>query len=193
MKILALQGSPRKNGNTDILLDRVLDSLREAKGAEVEKLYARDLDVGGCIECFACQKVMDRPGCALRDDMIELYDKILDADLTIYATPVFCWGPTAQLKAILDRLYATFKFNEDPYITLLEGKRVALIVTAGGDAEDGANVCEECCQKLFSFARASDCGVFIAPLLKQPDDTRADDDLMARVDSFADELAKALD
>ena len=97
------------------------------------------------------------------------------------------------MKAILDRLYATFKFDEDPYISLLEGKRVALIVTAGGDVDDGANVCEECYQQLFNFAHAIDCGVFIAPLLKQPSDTAADDDLLARVDSFADDLAKALD
>ena len=132
MDILAIQGSPRKNGNTDIVLDWTLDALRDTTQAHVEKVYVRDLDIGGCIECFACQKVVDKPGCSVKDDMIELYDKILAADLVVYASPVFCWGMTAQIKAVFDRLYATFKFNQEPYVSMLKGKRGALIVTAGG-------------------------------------------------------------
>lgn len=192
MNILAIQGSPRRNGNTDVLLDRALDVLREAEQAEVEKTYGRDLDVSGCVECFACQKVKDAPGCSIKDDMVGLYDKMLAADLIVFASPVFCWGFTAQLKAILDRLYATFKFNEDPYVSMLEGKKVALIVTAGGGRDDGAGACGECYEKLFAFARAQDCGVLAATSLKQPDDTQGDEGLMKRVDAFAADLAKQL-
>lgn len=192
MKVLAIQGSPRKNGNTDVVLDRVLNALHDTEQADVEKLYARSLDVSGCIECFACQKVRDVPGCSIKDNMVEVYDKMLSADLIVIASPVFCWGFTAQLKAILDRLYATFKFDEDPYVSMLDGKRVALIVTAGGGRDDGASACEECYQKLFAFARAQDCGALIVPSLTEPSDTRSDEALMKRADAFAADLAKQL-
>ena len=192
MKILAIQGSPRKNGNTDILLDRVLDTLREKTSAEVEKLYAADLDVAGCAECFACQKVLDKVGCAIQDDMTALYDKMLAADLILFASPVFCWGLTAQLKAVFDRLYATFKFSQDPYVSLLRDKRTALIVTAGGGKDEGADICEECYKKLFEFAGGDDCGALIAPSLKGPTETKADEKLLAQAVTFAKDLAKRL-
>ena len=191
MKVLAIQGSPRKNGNTDILLDRVLARLREAHGADAEKLYAAKLDVGGCIECFSCQIVTGEPGCAVKDDMGQVYEKMLAADLLVFASPVFCWGMTAQIKAVFDRLYATFKFNEEPYVSLLEGKRAALIVTAGGEEDDGAAICREGYQKLMGFARAQDCGALLAPMLKEPSDTEADGAVLARADAFADDVAAA--
>jgi len=193
MKVLAVQGSPRKNGNTDILLDRVLAVLAEQKAADVDKVYARDLDMQGCIECLSCQKAEDEPGCSLKDDMTAIYDKILEADLVILASPVFCWGFTAQIKAVLDRLYATFKFSQDPYVCLMEGQRFALIVTAGGDANDGADVCAGGYASLIKFSRAVDCGTFLAPLLKEPSDTQADAALLAKADAFASDLAGQLD
>lgn len=192
MKVLAIQGSPRKNGNTDIVLDRFLDRLREAHEADMEKLRAPRLDIGGCIECFACQKTLDAPACAVKDDMTEVYDKMLDVDLIVFASPVFCWGLTAQIKAVFDRLYATFKFTENPCVSLLEGKCTALIVTAGGDKQAGATACQEAYDRLFEFARAKDCGTFLAPLLKEPADTAGDRDLLARAAAFADEVAEAV-
>ncbi len=192
MNLLAIQGSPRKNGNTDIVLDRVLARLRDRHAAQVDKVYAHDLDIGGCNECFACQKVLDAPACAVQDDMQGLYDKMLAADLIVFASPVFCWGVTAQLKAIWDRLYATLKFEQDPYTSLLAGKAAAMIVTAGGDVDDGATAAEEGFTKLFEFARGKIAGTLLAPSLKQPEDTASDAKLLAGADAFADDVAAAV-
>ena len=59
-------------------------------GHKTEIVYLQDKKISGCTECFACQKVEDRPGCAIKDDMRELYPKMLDADCILLATPVFC-------------------------------------------------------------------------------------------------------
>jgi len=189
MKVLAIQGSPRKKGNTDLVLDWVLKAVRQKGHRSLGKLYAADLEVCGCRECFACQKHEGEPGCGIKDDMEIVYKKMLAADLIVLATPVFCWGPTAQLKAILDRLYATFKFGEDPYISLLEGKKAALVVTAGGSEDDGANCCEEMYRSLFAFARAKDRGVFIAPNLGVPSATKKDTKLMKKAEAFGARIA----
>jgi len=188
MKVLAIQGSPRKNGNTDILLDQVLAVLRKRGHRSLGKIYAARLKISGCTECFRCQKVEDKPGCAIKDDMQPIYDKMLKADMIILATPVFCWGPTAQLKAILDRLFATFKFTKDPFTCLLKGKRMALIVTAGGTREDGADQCKEMYRSLMRFAGAKDVGVFIAPQLTEPAATKKDRRLLKRAADFAKRL-----
>ena len=189
MKVLAIQGSPRKKGNTDIVLDRILRAVRKKGHRSLGKLYAADMDVSGCIECFACQKCEGEPGCSIEDDMETVYKKMLSADLIVLATPVFCWGATAQLKSILDRLYATFKFDSDPYISLLEGKSVALVVTAGGSEKEGADVCEAMYKALFEFAHAKNKGVFIAPHLSTPAATKKDAKLLKKADAFGAKIA----
>lgn len=190
MKVVAIQGSPRKRGNTDVILDRVLAAVRKKGHRSLGKVYAAKLKIAGCSECFACQKNDNEPGCAIQDDMQTVYDKLLKADLVILATPVFCWGPTAQIKAVMDRLYATFKFKDDSYVSMLEGKQFALIVTAAGTKEEGAVLCEQAHNALMKFMRAKDGGTFLAPLLKDPATTRKDEKLMKRVDAFAARLVK---
>ncbi|MFH1491579.1 MAG: flavodoxin family protein, partial [Pseudomonadota bacterium] len=69
MKVLGIYGSPRKKGNTDQLLDRALEGA-EAEGAEVTRVYARDLKMSGCIECGGCDKTGQ---CVVKDDMQTVY------------------------------------------------------------------------------------------------------------------------
>lgn len=99
MKILGILGSPRKGGNTDILLDMALEGAG-SKGAETEKICLGDLNFKGCIECAGC----DKTGvCILTDDMTPIYDKLKTADAIILASPIFFAGITSQLKAMIDR------------------------------------------------------------------------------------------
>lgn len=102
MKALGIYGSPRKGGNTDQLLDRVLDGA-QAAGAEIKRVYARDLDMSGCIECGGCEKT---GRCVLDDDMTEVYDLIAEADVVFIASPIFFYGLTSQVKAVIDRSQA---------------------------------------------------------------------------------------
>ncbi|MEW6666973.1 MAG: flavodoxin family protein [Thermodesulfobacteriota bacterium] len=102
MKVLGIYGSPRKGGNSDQLLDKALDGARSA-GAEVEKIYVRDLKISGCIECGGC----DQTGhCVVEDDMQKVYPLLEEADVIFLASPIFFYSVTAQVKALIDRSQA---------------------------------------------------------------------------------------
>ncbi|MBU2551262.1 MAG: flavodoxin family protein [Proteobacteria bacterium] len=101
-RVLALQGSPRRGGNTERLLDRVLEVLAD-HGLTVEKVVLRDLKISPCLEIYQCARTGE---CAIRDDMAGLYEKLDSAEVVIAATPVFFYGPSAHLKALIDRCQA---------------------------------------------------------------------------------------
>ena len=104
MKVLGIYGSPRKGGNSDRLLDRALDGAGSA-GAEITRIYARDLKMAGCIECGGC----DRTGrCVVEDDMQGVYPLMEEADVIFLASPIFFYGVTAQVKAVIDRAQASW-------------------------------------------------------------------------------------
>jgi multimeric flavodoxin WrbA len=101
-KVLGILGSPRRGGNTSILLERVLAGARSA-GAETELVNAARLRIRPCEEIYACE----RDGvCPIKDDMVPLYPKLLEADGVVLASPIFFYGLTAQVKALIDRCQA---------------------------------------------------------------------------------------
>ena len=102
MKVLGIMGSPRRQSNTEILLDKALEGAREA-GAEVEKVLVSKLKISPCLEIYACRK---DGNCAINDDMQSLYKKLLEADHVILASPMFFYGVTSQAKAVIDRCQA---------------------------------------------------------------------------------------
>jgi len=102
MKVLGIMGSPRRQSNTEILLDSALAGAEEM-GAEVEKVVVSQLKVSPCLEIYACLK---DGHCAIKDDMEWLYEKLLEADRIIFASPIFFYGLTSQAKAIVDRCQA---------------------------------------------------------------------------------------
>ena len=102
LNILGIYGSPRRGGNSEAVLDRVLKGA-EAAGAKVERLYVRDLKMTGCIECGACEKDGQ---CVLKDDMQKVYPLFEEADVILLASPIFFYGLSAQAKAVVDRAQA---------------------------------------------------------------------------------------
>ena len=100
MNILILSGSPRKGGNTELLVEAF------AKGAakhHVEIISVRDVKVNPCLGCNACFKTNGI--CAQKDDMAFIYEKMSQADMLVIASPVYFYGISAQLKAIIDRFH----------------------------------------------------------------------------------------
>jgi len=134
MKILAIMGSPRKGGNTDILVDRVLESAAAA-GAEVEKIYPGDMNIGPCIDCRGCKR--GEYVCVVRDDMQEVYPKIDAADALIFGTPLYWWGPTAQIKPLIDRLRP---YAAKPDTAPLAGKRAAVVCPSGAETGESGHL-----------------------------------------------------
>lgn len=102
MKVLAILGSPRRQGNTEILLDALIDGAIK-HGAEVEKLVLCDYTISPCIECNTCSSTGE---CAIADDMQNIYPKLLTADIIVVASPIFFYSVTAITKAFIDRSQA---------------------------------------------------------------------------------------
>ena len=113
MNILILSGSPRKGGNTDLLMEAFV------KGAalihHVEVVSVRDYKVNPCMGCNACFR-NEQHTCAQKDDMPIIYDKMAHAEMLVIASPVYFYGLSAQLKAVIDRFHNpirdTFKIKK---------------------------------------------------------------------------------
>ncbi len=101
MKILALIGSPRKEGNTDLLVDQILRGSK-TKGHTTEKLYLYDYTISLCTDCRNCKK--GDYECCINDEMQKIYPKMENADLIIFGTPMYWYGPTAKMKMLMDRM-----------------------------------------------------------------------------------------
>jgi putative NADPH-quinone reductase len=124
-KVLGVVGSPRRGGNTDIMVDHALDGAREA-GAAVEKVMLNDLNIAPCRACYAC----DSAGtCIQQDDMAALCEKMDACGVWVLGTPVYWWGPSAQMKVFMDRWFARASNRDERDI--LSGRRVVLAVPLG--------------------------------------------------------------
>lgn len=138
MDVLILNGSMRRGQNTDTLLEPVARALTEG-GARVKTMLLSELEIAACRGCYACQRVPDRYGCAIEDDMQAVAGAIIGADCVLFATPIYTWYCTAPMKAALDRHYGLNKFYGGGELgSLWAGKRCGVVVTQGYDAAYGA-------------------------------------------------------
>ena len=122
-KVVILSSSPRKGGNSEALAAAFAKGAQEA-GNQVETVYLREKQYGFCKGCLACQKLGH---CVIKDDAVEIAAKMHDADVLVFATPVYYYSVSGQLKTMLDR--ANPLFGTDYAFT-----KVYLLTTA---AEDG--------------------------------------------------------
>ena len=130
MKVLGILGSPRIGGNSDILLSQALAGAKSA-GADVEKIILDRKNIAGCKDCMKCNKM---GVCAMKDDMAEIQQKILDAYAIIHSSPVYFWAMTSQMKAYLDRWCVFFDAEwrwQKAYYPKMRGKRIGLITVCG--------------------------------------------------------------
>lgn len=100
-KILGIVGSPRKKGNTNLLVEEVLKGA-EAAGAEKKLINLYDYEIRPCVACDGC---METKKCVVDDGMTRIQGLLEDADVIVFGTPVYWWGPSAQFKAFMDRWY----------------------------------------------------------------------------------------
>jgi multimeric flavodoxin WrbA len=119
--VLGIVGSPRRGGNTETLVDEVLRGAEEA-GGHTEKAILSEMNVQPCRACDACSRVGH---CVIEDDMAPLLEKMKASQVWVLGTPVYWWGPTAQMKAFIDRWYGVDR-------ALFRGRGVVLVVPSGG-------------------------------------------------------------
>ena len=147
MKALAVLGSYRKGeGNTAGLLGMLLKELVNC-GVECENIWLPSLQIGGCRGCNWCidgGTAETGKRCIIPDGMSELYDDVEQSGLLIIASPIYMWHLSSQTKAFIDRLY-TYSGGE------LKGKRIAAVLTSGGDAFDGMDLAVQSLQRLAAY------------------------------------------
>lgn len=131
-KVLILSGSPRKNGNSDILYDEFARGAAEA-GNHVEKIRVSEKNIGFCRACYACRGT---GVCAIKDDMAEVLRKMIDADVLVLASPVYFYSIDAQLKALIDRTVARW--------LEVKNKEFYYIVTAADSGKEAAETTLAC-------------------------------------------------
>lgn len=139
MNILIFNGSPRKGGNTDLLLGKISEGIEE-QGYTAEIFSLPKLDIHPCIGCGNCEKTGD---CVFDDDMVELYEKIGQANRIIIGSPIYFYGVTAQAKLFIDRCQTLWsrKFilgQIKPDREKLKGYYVGVAATSGGRIFEGA-------------------------------------------------------
>jgi multimeric flavodoxin WrbA len=108
MKIIGFTASPRKEGNTAWIINKILEGAKE-QGGEVQSWYSSDLDIKPCLGCYGCRK--GDKGCTINDDMQKLYDSLETADALILGSPVYMGQMSAQAKIFTDRLFASKQFS----------------------------------------------------------------------------------
>jgi len=121
VNVVGVYGSPRRGGNSDLILDTSLQGARQ-QGARVNRIYVRDLEISGCRECNGCEKTGK---CVVQDDMQQIYTLLNDADVIVLSSPIFFYGLTSQLKAMIDRGQAMWARKR------LEGKETSMPNTKG--------------------------------------------------------------
>jgi len=164
MKILALQGSPRRQSATHDVLQMVLNAARDA-GAETELIDLCDMVYfSGCNQCEACQGHLNEPGCVLPDDMQQILRKALVADIIIWATPVMNFSPAWPLKMAMDRMSCMLKPTErgGECVSLLQGHKMAAVIITGREDGEGAHLVFEMSRHVAESAKAKWIGALIA-------------------------------
>lgn len=139
-KIVFVQGSPRKNGNTRAMTNIAVSSAKKF-GAKVDVIDATELDfkAPGCIGCRKCQQ-KEAYGCTLNDGVAQAVATLPDYDVIVLATPLFWWSYSAQIKIFVDRMFSLSKVTEKNYRSLLAGKTLGLLATSGGPIENNLDI-----------------------------------------------------
>jgi len=172
MNIIGFVGSPRKEGNTAWIVNKILEGAKE-QGAEIQAWYSSDLDIKPCKGCLYCVH-SDR--CAINDDMQKLYDALRKADTLIIGSPVYMGQMSAQTKVFTDRLFAHIsprfspKFKEEN-----AGKKLVLVFTQGNPDSEMFQVYFNYTKSMFQMLEFDVKGVHtIAGMRSEPAHERKD-------------------
>jgi len=151
MKTVSFLGSPKKNGNTSALLDAVIKGMNSGGAIENDYIFLHEKNIKPCNGCDVCKKD-DSSKCIIKDDMQEIYPIIEKSDIIIFATPIYWWSVTAQMKLLIDRLYGmNFKCGT---------KKVALLMTYQGELPNsGPETTEALFREICDYLKMEASGV----------------------------------
>jgi multimeric flavodoxin WrbA len=184
-RVLGVVGSPRKNGNTDILVSKILEGA-EQEGAATDVLYLKDLKIRECDGCHVCWE--GKP-CSKRDDLIDVYPKLVDSDAIVFGTPVYWYGPTALMKAFIDRFVY---FNCPENRARIRGKSAALAAPFEEDDLETASLLVAMFEKCFAYLEMDPVGNVLVPGVSAKGDILKKDHSLQEGLQFGKSLARRL-
>lgn len=178
--VLGIVGSPRKDGNTAILVDEVLSGAEEA-AAQTEKVSLNELHIAPCQNCNACQKLGT---CRQKDDMQSLLEQMRHSQGWVLGTPVYWWGPTAQFKLFLDRWYGArqMEFREHKAI---------LVIPLGGGVPSYARHTVGILTNTLNYVGTDLIDTILAPGSNRKGVVKERPDLMSRAHKMGQKFAKS--
>ena len=182
-KVLVLQGSPRKKGNSAALARHIIQGA-ESSGAEVDSIHLHGLNISPCQACYTCQK-KNSTGCAIDDDMQSIYPKLIDAQAWVLASPVYWFSMSAQMKLFMDRLFGLVAYGREPF----RAKRIAVAMSYG-DADPFVSGCVNALrafQDAFRFTGSRMVGMVYGSAL-EPGEIEADTTLMQQAEDLGRRL-----
>ena len=123
MKIIAFNGSQRKNGNTATVLNHALEGAA-SQGADTEFIHLYDLNYKGCISCFACKRIGGKSygQCAVNDDLAPILKKIEEADAIVLGSPIYLGAISGEMKSFIERLIYPYLVYDENHSTLFKKK-----------------------------------------------------------------------
>ena len=158
MHITTLLGSAKKKGNTATVLGWVEEEL-ESMGHDVERIYLNNKSIGGCLGCAKCRDHPDKIACVQKDDAIDIMEQMISSEGVLFASPIYFWGFSAQIKALIDRGYSLVtNYHKPGHTSLLKGKRVGLLVTGADAYADNAEGMFEAFDRIVDFLLARKSG-----------------------------------
>ncbi len=198
-KIIILEGSPRKNGNSSLLARQVAAGAKE-HGAEVESLYLHGMNIRPCSACDACQESL-ATDCVIEDELQAIYPLLRSADALVFASPIYWFTVSAQIKLLIDRCYALTWLEagspmagEEPSHTIrtdLTGKKIGVILTYGDTDpfSSGAVNALRTFQDMFRFVGADIVDMIYGSAMA-PGEVAKNHDLMKQAFALGTKLAE---
>lgn len=156
MKVLGIIGSPRHNGNTHILVNKILEG-SASSGHTVKEIFLAKYKINECNGCHACWRGKE---CPEMDDMNNFFPLISESDVLIFGTPVYWYGPTALIKAFLDRFVY---FNSPENRNKIEGKKAIIVSPYEEEGFEAAKPLIEMFEKSFDYLKIELIGKILAP------------------------------
>jgi multimeric flavodoxin WrbA len=155
--ILGVLGSPRRGGNTDVLVSAILEGAREA-GAATSVATLREMTIQECDGCHACWKGMH--ACCRKDDMPDLYRRIAESDILVFGTPVYWYGPTALMKSFIDRFVY---FNCPANRPKIKGKSGVVVVPFEDKDPETSDLVVSFFEKSLAYLEMKLVGTIVVP------------------------------
>ena len=158
MQVTTLLGGAKKKGNTATVLSWVEEEMKSL-GHDVKRIHLNDKAIKGCLGCAKCKDSPDEIACVQKDDAIGIMENMVSSDVVLYASPIYFWGFSAQIKALIDRCYSLVTdYHKPGHTSLMRGRRIGLLVTGGGAYEDNAEGLFTAFNRIVDFLLAEKSG-----------------------------------